>query len=118
MVWRSPPGSRSDLVMRPEPWQRNTLIILFLTCVVAYLAVIQFGTSFALSQARYYFPAVNAGALLFMLGLRTLLPGRTRPAAQGIVFGAFVLLNIVILTGYVLPFTVTVDDPVLNWTWG
>jgi hypothetical protein len=80
--------------------------------------VVQFGTSFALSQARYYFPAVNAGALLLMLGLRTLLPGRARPTAQGVVFGALVLLNIVILTGYVLPFTVTVDEPVVKWTWG
>jgi len=71
-----------------------------------------------LSQARYYFPAVNAAALLLMLGLRTLLPGQARPAAQGVVFGALVLLNIVIMTGYVLPFTVTVGEPVVNWTWG
>jgi hypothetical protein len=118
MVWRSPPGSRHDLVMRPEPWQRNSLIILFLTCAIAYLAVVQFGTEFALSQARYYFPAINAVALLFMLGLRTLLPGPARPAAQGIVFGALVILNIVIMTGYVLPFTATVDEPTVTWTWG
>jgi 4-amino-4-deoxy-L-arabinose transferase-like glycosyltransferase len=118
MVWRRLPISRGDSVMRPEPWQRNTLIILFLTCVVAYVAVIQFGTEFALSQARYYFPAINAGALLFMLGLRTLLPRPARPAAQGIVFAALVVLNIVIMTGYVLPFTATVDDPTVTWTWG
>jgi 4-amino-4-deoxy-L-arabinose transferase-like glycosyltransferase len=117
-VWRRAPSSRGDPVMRPEPWQSNALIVLVLTCIVAYLAVVQFGTSFALSQARYYFPAVNAGALLLMLGLRTLLPGRARPTAQGVVFGALVLLNIVILTGYVLPFTVTVDEPVVKWTWG
>jgi hypothetical protein len=117
-VWRRPPSSRGDPVMRPEPWQTNALIVLVLTCIVAYLAVVQFGTSFALSQARYYFPAVNAGALLLMLGLRTLLPGRARPTAQGVVFGALVLLNIVILTGYVLPFTVSVDEPVVKWTWG
>jgi hypothetical protein len=104
--------------MRPQPWQRNGLIVLALTCVVAYMAVVQFGTSFALSQARYYFPAVSAGALLLMLGLRSLLPGWARPAAQGIVFGALVLLNIVIITGYVMPFTVTVDEPAVNWTWG
>jgi hypothetical protein len=104
--------------MRPKAWQRNTLIILFLTCVVAYLAVVQFGTEFALSQARYYFPAVNAGALLLMLGLRTLLPGPARPAAQGIVFGALVVLNIVIMTAYVLPFTATVDQPTVTWSWG
>ena len=59
-VWRRPPSSRNDPVMRPQAWQRNGLIVLALTCIVAYLAVVQFGTSFALSQARYYFPAVNA----------------------------------------------------------
>jgi hypothetical protein len=104
--------------MRPQPWQRNGLIVLALTGVVAYLAVVQFGTSFALTQARYYFLAVNAGALLLMLGLRTLLPGQARPAAQGVVFGALVLLNIVIMTGYVLPFTATANEPSVNWTWG
>jgi 4-amino-4-deoxy-L-arabinose transferase-like glycosyltransferase len=118
LVWRNLPISRGDSVMRPAAWQRNTLIILFLTCVVAYLAVVQFGTEFALSQARYYFPAVNAGALLLMLGLRTLLPGPARPAAQGIVFGALVVLNIVIMTSYVLPFTATVDQPTVTWSWG
>jgi 4-amino-4-deoxy-L-arabinose transferase-like glycosyltransferase len=118
IVWRSPPGAHPDPVMRPKPWQRNALIILSLTCVVSYLAVVQFGTSFALSQARYYFPAINAGALLLMLGLRTLLPRQARPAGQGIVFGALVLLNIVIMTGYVLPFTTTVDEPTVTWTWG
>jgi hypothetical protein len=117
-AWRHARSLRADPVMQPAPWQRNALIVLVLTCAVAYLAVVQFGTSFALSQARYYFPAINAGALLLMLGLRTLLPGRARPAAQGVVFGALVLLNIVIMTGYVLPFTVTVDEPLVNWTWG
>ena len=117
-VWRRPPSSRDDRVMQPEPWQSYALIVLVLTCVVAYLAVVQFGTSFALSQARYYFPAINAGALLLMLGLRTLLPRRARPAAQGVVFGALVLLNIVIMTWYVLPFTVTVDEPFVTWTRG
>ena len=53
-----------------------------------------------------------------MLGLRTLLPAQARPAGQGIVFGALVLLNIVIITGYVLPFTATVDEPTVTWTWG
>ena len=117
-VWRRLPSSRGDPVMRPESWQRNALIVLFMTCVAAYLAVVEFGTSFALSQARYYFPAINAGALLVMLGLRTLLPAQARPAGQGIVFGALALLNIVIITGYVLPFTATVDEPTVTWTWG
>src|SRR5918998_691434 len=37
-VWRAPAGSRGDPVMRPAPWQGNALIVLVLTCVIAYLA--------------------------------------------------------------------------------
>jgi hypothetical protein len=96
----------------------KALIVLLFTCAIAYLAVVQFGTSFALSQARYYFPAVNAAALLAMLGLRTLVPQQARAAGQGVVFSALVLLNIVIMSGYVLPFTTTVEEPSVTWTWG
>jgi hypothetical protein len=111
-VWRGTPS------LRPEPWQAKALAILALACVVAYLAVIQFGTSFALSQARYYFPVVTAASLLTMLGLRTLIPPRIRLAGQGVFVAALVALNIVIITAYVLPFTVTVDQPLVNWAWG
>ena len=27
-------------------------------------------------------------------------------------------LNIVIMTSYVLPFTITVNEPVMSWSWG
>ena len=118
IAWRNARTGRGDPVTRPESWQVKALVVLLLTCAIAYLAVIQFGTSFALAQARYYFPAVNAAAILAMLGLRTLIPRRARPAGQGILFSAFVLLNIVIMTGYVLPFTTTVEEPTLTWTWG
>jgi hypothetical protein len=90
---------------------------LALTCIFAYRAVVQFGTEFALSQARYFFPAVNAGALLAMLGLRTLIPRASRGAVQGIVLGALILLNVVIMTAYVIPFTATADEPVVTWPW-
>ena len=109
--------TRGDAVARPAAWQRQSLSILALTCMLAYLAVIQFGTSFALSQARYFFPVVNAAALLAMLGLRTLIPRQVRPAGQGIVVAALILLNVVILTSYVLPFTIAVERP-LGWMWG
>jgi hypothetical protein len=118
IAWRNVRSRQGDTVARPQPWQVKALIVLLLTCALAYLAVVQFGTSFALAQARYYFPAVNAAAILAMLGLRTLVPTRVRPAGQGIMFGGLVLLNILIMTGYVLPFTTTVDEPTLTWTWG
>ena len=76
---------RGDAVASPAGWQRKSLALLVLACVLAYLAVIQFGTQFALSQARYYFPVVNAASLLTMLGLRTLIPRQVRPAGQGLV---------------------------------
>ena len=117
-AWRNVSVWRGDPVARPDAWQVKTLLILGLACVIAWLAVIQFGTSFALSQARYYFPVVNAAALLAMLGLRTLLPSRVRPAGQGLFVGGLIALNVVIMTIYVLPFTFTVGDSFVNWTWG
>jgi 4-amino-4-deoxy-L-arabinose transferase-like glycosyltransferase len=117
-AWRDNSVWRGGSSPRPAPWQAKALVVLALACVVAYLAVVQFGTSFALSQARYYFPVVTAAALLTMLGLRTLIPPRIRLAGQGVFVAALVALNIVIITAYVLPFTITVDQPIVNWTWG
>jgi 4-amino-4-deoxy-L-arabinose transferase-like glycosyltransferase len=116
-AWRNLPVTRGDAVARPAAWQRKALLVLLLACVIAYLAVVQFGTRFALSQARYYFPVVVAAALLAMIGLRALIPRAGRGVAQGIVVGALVLLNVVIIFGYVLPFTFTVDAP-MWWSWG
>ncbi|MCA9878445.1 MAG: hypothetical protein KC442_11705 [Thermomicrobiales bacterium] len=100
-----------------EIWQGRALWVLALACVVAYLAVIQFGTEFALAQARYFFPVVNAAAILLMLGLRTLIPWRWRPAGQGAVLAALVALNVFIFAAYVLPFTTTMEQPTLPWVW-
>jgi hypothetical protein len=109
---------RGDAVANPAGWQKKSLALLVLACVLAYLAVIQFGTQFALTQARYYFPVVNAASLLTMLGLRTVIPRQVRPAGQGLVVAALIALNIVIMTSYVLPFTITVNEPVMSWSWG
>jgi hypothetical protein len=118
-LWRGKPlfgaGGDSTVV---ATWQVKALVVLAIACIVAYLAVVQFGTSFALAQARYFFPVVNAAAILLMLGLRTLVPLRFRPAGQGIVVAALIALNVVIMTAYVLPFTVTFDDPLMPWSWG
>ena len=82
--------------------------MLVATCVVGYLAVVQFGTTFALTQARYYFPVVTAAALLSMLGLRTLVPTAWRPVGRGIVVAALVALNVSLFVQYVLPFHASV----------
>ncbi|MDQ4045736.1 MAG: hypothetical protein M3173_09865, partial [Chloroflexota bacterium] len=55
-------------------------------------------------QARYYFPAVNAAAILMMLGLRMLTPIRWLPYVQALIFLGMFWLNVVILSGYVLPY--------------
>jgi hypothetical protein len=109
---------RGDAVANPTGWQKKSLALLLLACVLAYLAVIQFGTQFSLTQARYYFPVVNAASLLAMLGLRTVIPRQARPYGQGLMVAGLVALNIVIMTTYVLPFTITLDQPVMSWSWG
>ena len=93
-----------DPVLRPERWQRIGLMTLLATCGVAYLAVVQFGLRFELTQARYYFPAMTAAALLLLLGLRTLIPRPYHRYAQGLFVAGMVVLNIVIFAQYVLPF--------------
>lgn len=116
VVRRRPLLTASDPM--PATWQLKALVMLIVACVLAYLAVIQFGTTFALSQARYFFPIVNAAALLVMLGLRTLIPLRVRPVGQGLVVAALIALNVTIVTTYVLPFTVTFGEPFLTWRFG
>jgi hypothetical protein len=78
--------------------------MMLVTAVVAYLAIIQFGTEFSLTQARYFFPAVNAVAILLALGLRTLIPVRFHPYGQGAVLAAMILLNTMVFTQYVIPY--------------
>jgi hypothetical protein len=77
------------------------------TCFLAYLAILQFGTTFSLTQARYYFPAIVPAAILFALGWRSILPERWLRPAQAVFFSAVVLLNVVIYTAYVIPYWVT-----------
>jgi 4-amino-4-deoxy-L-arabinose transferase-like glycosyltransferase len=93
-----------DAVMSPQRWQVYGLLTLLLTAVVAYFAVIQFGLRFDLTQARYYFPAINAVALLLLLGLRTLIPRRWHRYGQAAVLASLVVMNVVIYTQYVVPY--------------
>ncbi|MCO5222540.1 MAG: hypothetical protein M9947_13305 [Thermomicrobiales bacterium] len=72
--------------------------------VAAYIAVVQFGTDFALTQARYYFPIVNAFAILTLVGLRTLIPRSMRPIGAGLVVFGLVFMNLIIYTRYVIPY--------------
>jgi 4-amino-4-deoxy-L-arabinose transferase-like glycosyltransferase len=95
---------KRDAVMHPSRTQVISLVTLLATCVIAYLAIIQFGLDFALTQARYYFPAINAVALLLMLGLRMIIPMRWHNYGQGAIVAALLLMNIVIYSQYVIPY--------------
>jgi len=101
--FHSRPGTWRDREL-PDRIQAFSVLILVIMVVVAYLAVIQFGTRFILTQARYLFPVVNAVAILLMLGLRTLVPFRFRPATQALLVSSLVLLNVIIYTKYVVPY--------------
>ncbi|MFM9108593.1 MAG: hypothetical protein ACKOWF_18050 [Chloroflexota bacterium] len=97
-------GDPADPVERPSRWQVQALVLLAAACVIAYLAVVHFGTRFALTQARYYFPVAAAAAVLAMLGLRTAIPARFRHAAAPAVIAGMLVLNIWLFAAYVLPF--------------
>jgi 4-amino-4-deoxy-L-arabinose transferase-like glycosyltransferase len=98
------PGIAPDAIFVMARWQVVGVLTMGLTCGLAYYAILQFGTTFSLTQARYYFPAIVPAAILFVLGLRAILPRRWHPYAQaGLVLG-LALLNVVIYSAYVLPF--------------
>ena len=109
---------RFDEANPVQTWQMKSIAMLCLVVLVAYLAVVQFGTQFALAQARYYFPIVTAAALLILIGWRTLVPIRHRGVAQGLIVSSLVVLNVYIMVTYVLPFTSTFGLPVYSWYWG
>lgn len=87
-----------------ETWQVSAIGVIVLAALVSYGAMLQFGTRFSLTQARYFFPAINAFAFLLLLGLRTLLPAAWLRYAQAAVVSALILMNVLIYTQYVIPY--------------
>lgn len=88
----------------PDRAQAIGLITLLVAVAAAYLAVVQFGTEFALTQARYFFPIVNAFAILVLVGGRTLLPIRLQPIGRALIVCGLVFMNVIIYTRYVIPY--------------
>jgi 4-amino-4-deoxy-L-arabinose transferase-like glycosyltransferase len=80
------------------------LWVLLSVCVVAYGAMLQFGTDFRLTQARYYFNAVSAVAILLAFGLRQIVPVRYHSAAIVVFLLFMVSINVLIYTQYVIPY--------------
>lgn len=102
--WLAVAGRAADPLLRLDRVQWIGLAMMLATCVVAYYAILQFGTEFSLTQARYYFPAINAGSLLLIFGLRAWFPVKWHPYIQTALFAALILLNVIIFTQYVIPY--------------
>jgi hypothetical protein len=102
-----------DAIWLLERWQVVGVLTMGVACILAYLAILQFGTTFSLTQARYYFPAIVPAALLFAIGWRALLPRRWLIYGQAVLFIGLVMLNVVIYSAYVLPYweSVSVEYP-------
>jgi hypothetical protein len=66
--------------------------------------MVEFGTTFALTQARYYFQAVGAVAVVIAYGLSALTPRSWRPYASGVFLVLMVAVNVLIYTQYVIPY--------------
>jgi len=97
-------AAATDPVFALERWQVVGALTMGVTCITAYVAILQFGVSFSLTQARYYFTAIVPAAILLMLGYRALLPRPWLPYGRVAIFIGLVVLNIVIYSGYVLPY--------------
>ena len=80
------------------------LWLLIGVALISYAAMVEFGTTFALTQARYYFQAVGAVAIVIAYGLSVLVPRSWRPYASGVFLALMVTANLVIYTQYVIPY--------------
>lgn len=100
-------AAKTDSTLGIETWQVVALITLGLSCVLAYAAILQFGLTFSLTQARYYFPTITAGAILLMLGIRSWFPAKWLPWVQVAIFVGLLVLNLVIYSEYVVPWSNT-----------
>ncbi|MGN6030935.1 MAG: glycosyltransferase family 39 protein [Thermomicrobiales bacterium] len=100
-------AAKADATLGIERWQVVALVTLGISCVLAYFAILQFGLTFSLTQARYFFPAITAGSILMMLGLRSWFPAKWLPWVQVAIFVGLLILNLVIYSEYVVPWSNT-----------
>jgi hypothetical protein len=66
--------------------------------------MVEFGTTFVLTQARYYFQAVGAVAVIIACGLSAMVPRSWRPFASGVFLSLMIVVNLLIYTQNVLPY--------------
>lgn len=101
----SPDGS----LFLAHRWQVAGVLTMGITCIVSYVAILQFGVSFSLTQARYYFPAIIPAALLLMIGFRAITPARWLRSAEVGLFMGMAVLNVIIYTAFVAPYWETAN---------
>lgn len=95
---------RSDDDYRLSREQVLGLWLLVGVALVSYAAMVEFGTTFELTQARYYFQAVGAVAIVLAYGLSVLVPIGWRRYAAGVFLALMVTVNLLIYTQYVIPY--------------
>jgi hypothetical protein len=100
----APGPTPNGTVFRLHRWQVAGVVTMGVTCLVAYVAILQFGVQFSLTQARYYFGAIVPAAILVILGFQALTPRPWLPWVQTAIFSGLVVLNVVIYTAWVLPY--------------
>lgn len=79
------------------------MLMLGIMLFVSYAAILQFGTQFQGTQARYAFPAVNAAAILIMTGVRSWFPCRWLPWIAVAVIIGLIMLDLDIYRNVVIP---------------
>jgi len=97
-------------------WQQKCLLLFFLSvfssivivgiyriALSAYYITIQLSEP-ALPQGRYLFPLIIPIATLFMVGLRALVPSRYYKTSMLVCIGGFIILDLVSLVGYIVPY--------------
>jgi len=94
----------TDETLAIMPWQVTAILTMGIACIIGYYSILQFGTSFSLTQARYYFPMIVPGAILLMLGFRSWVPRPWLRYAGGAIFLGLIILNVVIYTAHVIPY--------------
>jgi 4-amino-4-deoxy-L-arabinose transferase-like glycosyltransferase len=93
-----------DPIFRPDRATKQAVATLLLACLIAWYAILQFGTTFSLTQARYYFPTLPALAILLTLGYRALTPHPWRRYVETATLLGWFALNVAIYSIYVIPY--------------
>jgi hypothetical protein len=94
----------TDETLSIAHWQVTSVLTMGVACVLGYYSILQFGTTFSLTQARYYFPLIVPGAILLMLGFRSWFPRRWLRYVGAAIFVGLVMLNLLIYSEHVIPF--------------